>query len=107
MAFYVGQEVICVNDSPGEFNKPGKFYRKNSLHGLKKNRVYTVRGVGVDTYDDLPVLWLHEIIRPALTEHGERGFAQERFRPLKKSETDISVFEALLDTTKLLQGVDA
>ena len=57
-----------------------------------------------DWADELPVLFLEEIVRPPFhTEQQETGFDQRRFRPLaeRKKQTSIAVFEKLLRPQKV------
>lgn len=105
MAFRIGQKVVCIDDS---IPQGGTVYSKRlrctfrllgDLSGLKRGAIYTVRGIDIDWADDLPVLFLEEIVRPPFhTEQQETGFDQRRFRPLqeRKRETSIAVFERLL-----------
>ena len=82
--------------------RPGR--RIGRLSGLKRGAIYTVRGIDVDWADELPVLFLEEIVRPPFhSEQRETGFDQRRFRPLaeRKRETSIVVFERLLRPRKV------
>ena len=105
MAFRIGQKVMCIDDAIPD---GGTVYSKRlrctfrllgDLDGLKRGAIYTVRGIDLDWADELPVLFLEEIVRPPFhSEQAETGFDQRRFRPLaeRKRQTSIAVFEALL-----------
>ena len=105
MAFRIGQKVVCIDDAIPD---GGTVYSKRlrctfrllgDLDGLKRGAIYTVRGIDRDWADELPVLFLEEIVRPPFhSERAETGFDQRRFRPLaeRKRQTSIAVFEALL-----------
>lgn len=97
MPFHVGQEVLCVNDDVKAFQLPG-FHYIGGLNGLKKGCTYTVRAAGMHPFFNIPTVWINEITRPIFNGK-EAGFAAERFAPVKKTQTDISVFEALLNPT--------
>ena len=110
MAFRIGQKVVCVDDA---IPHGGTVYSKRlrctfrllgDLDGLKRGAIYTVRGIDVDWADELPVLFLEEIVRPPFhSEQQETGFDQRRFRPLDecKTPTSIAVFERLLRPHKV------
>lgn len=104
--FYVGQKVVCVDD--------GGFYPNGGPTSGEllpvRSQVYTVRDL-VPNYVRGPSIRLHEI---ANKPHAyidlldgspvyECAFACRRFRPVVN--TDISIFTAMLKTTK--QGADA
>ena len=99
--FYVGQEVVCINDdptAPPNANTPG------DLDGLKKGRIYTVESVYIDPRHDIPCITVVEIQRWPLLNY-PHGYFAFRFRPLKKTTTDISEFERILKT-KVLEDVE-
>lgn len=81
--FEIGQQVVCVDDSVG---------RVTGRKDLERGRVYTIRGF--DTEGSRVGLLLEEVA-PVFVKpwKQEVGFAQERFRPLRK--TDIGIFTAL------------
>lgn len=110
MTFYVGQKVVCVDDSVHpEWNVNPDFRYCGDLDGLKRGLIYTIRRVGYDKIDGDPVIWLQEIIRTEWPLAGESGFHQLRFRPLTETEkqTDISVFREILDRVKKLETTTA
>lgn len=94
--FRLGQSVRCVDVSP-------RIYSDRTLTAvLVLNATYTIRGIDPRTipYVGVATVLLEEIWMPAeyTKEFGrqEPGFASDRFRPLVKLETDISVFKAML-----------
>lgn len=92
--FYVGQEVVCVNDGvihPGVFNL--------NLHGLKKDEIYTIKEIYFNPVFGQTDIVLNEIIRPVAATSPTKGFWVGRFRPIVK--TDISIFEAMLKPVKV------
>lgn len=104
--FHIGQKVVCIGlpwpdhawiaaSFGTQFPEPGK--------------IYTIRWVGVSERDGNAYVRLGEIINPIIVvppwEQGEARFGARRFRPLVTRKTDISVFTALLNTSK--QGVPA
>jgi hypothetical protein len=102
--FHVGQKVVCVDDRcHGRYLPPG-FSSVPNLHGLTAGRVYTVRRVGYIAGSDVFSIWLQEIIRPTKLifgiTHDELPFAAARFRPLVERKTDISIFTAMLNSSR-------
>lgn len=100
MTFRIGQKVVCVDDSGGNYS-PWPISIDSTVDGLTKNRVYHIRRVG--KYRGAKVVWLAEINRGRCSNHpraGEVGFARERFRPLIERKTDISIFTEILHNTK-------
>lgn len=101
--FYVGQKVVCINDTVelalGLARSTVTFV--GGLDGLTKGQVYTIKEIIDDktfSYKEkVLILVLDEIIRPVDTvkpANYSPGFISYRFRPLK--ETDISIFTAML-----------
>jgi hypothetical protein len=96
MTFHVGQRVVCVDADALSVAVPW-FRADLDMDGLTKGRVYTIRKIG--TYSthlaDIPLVWLHEIIRPMrggiANCYGEVGYAPCRFRPLIERKTDSGV----------------
>ena len=97
--FYVGQEVVCVDDYQDRFcDYQDRFCigHDPTWKDLKNGVVYTVRAVRIDEDTGLQELHLNEIIRRPHPHHGrENGYLSPRFRPAVK--TDISVFTAMLN----------
>lgn len=89
----VGDKVVCINDSGFEFVTDPDFIKyAKPIKGC----VYTVRGVAIDVFG-VPGFLLAEIRRPDYcNEDGlELGWLTHRFRPVKKTKTDISIFQEI------------
>lgn len=105
--FYLGQKVVCVDASP----YTGRW---DVGEAPVEGRVYTVRGMrqslNPKAYGGL-VLWFFELERSPRVQRLSlasrsnlwAGYRATRFRPVCDKKTDISVFTALLDTTKTPQ----
>lgn len=93
--FHVGQEVICISDREwitqnGELVPGPKFMEKVTVDGIIQ-------------YSDYPGM---EIVGLLLCEYRtdqQPGYWSIYFRPLEKleKETDISVFNSVLENTKV------
>lgn len=83
--FYVGQEVECVNNDALE----GR--RWNKAEQPKTGAVYTVGSMPYINIRGIIVIIINELTNP----YG--GYRVERFRPIQKKQTDISIFTALLN----------
>jgi hypothetical protein len=95
--FVVGQKVVCINDKVDDFRLPNRTYL-NSLDGLKKGEIYTVREILIDPIHKFPSIKLSEIIRPIISNEGfEVGYHFQRFAPLKEKTSDISIFTEILN----------
>ena len=77
MIFHVRQKVVCVDASLA--NNP--WHRANPL---VKNRVYEVRKVGGYNRSFVDI------------DGSGRMWEEERFRPIVETQTDISIFTAML-----------
>ena len=93
--FFIGQEVVCVDDRFDEDIK--------ALHMLPVlNNIYTIRGVDV-FFDDQPTCVLEEVKNDEIFSYGygmkEFQFFLWHFKPLKK--TSIETFEKLLTSLPL------
>ena len=96
MAFYVGQKVVCVDDTPDKHPM-----RAANMAGLMAGTIYTVRAIRVHDHSGRPGLMLQEIMRPILGGDGrEQPFSVQRFRPAVERKTDISIFTRILDDVK-------
>ena len=97
MAFRVGQEVVCVDDTCHPKYLPlGYVAAPTGLDGLRKGQTYTIREISSE-WAGFPFLCLrlNEITRPVFnSSDGEPPYCAARFRPIVK--TDISIFEAML-----------
>lgn len=84
--FHIGQEVVCIDDSSQarSFCYPAARHRLLP-HGLKKGAIYTVTAVGVTHPDDMLQL-------PCICVDGnnEHPYWASRFRPLTKTENEVS-----------------
>lgn len=85
--FYVGQEVVCIDDTDNIWSKPW----------VKKGNKYVISSVFINSDTCIPTykqcttgVNLVGIAKP-------NGFASCRFRPIQKKQTDISIFTALLN----------
>ena len=106
--FYVGQEVVCVNNKPDNKYLPAQLSVDDfidNMDGLKKGAIYTIRGISYLYGADL--LHLKEIVRPLDPDGKEVGYHHDRFRPLQKKQTDISELKALLNPINHKQLEDA
>lgn len=88
--FHVGQKVVCVNADPYAFGHTGGgwFPGEAPIEG----RHYTVTGIHRE--NGYVKLTLAEISRHRAT--GFTGYRADRFRPLRKRSTDISIFKEML-----------
>lgn len=107
MAFSVGQKVACVDDrSTGKYLPSGFSLQEDgdrSMHGLRKDDVYTIRDIGIQ--NGVPVCWLEEIQRPIEPLFlCEAAYAQARFRPLTDTKTSISFTEGAPRSTRHLDN---
>lgn len=80
--FTVGQKVVCVDAA-----------RRTQFRSdmLKEGAVYTVVGLALSLHK-MPVVQLAEVA----PEKGSIGFQHSRFRPVKTTQTDISVFTEIV-----------
>lgn len=93
--FYVGQRVVCVDDSPAS----------DGCHvELKLGSVYTVSEAHWCDIYDWGVLVI-EAPRPPERPYFSPFYKGQRFRPVVERKTDISIFKAMLNPSK--QGADA
>jgi hypothetical protein len=107
--FKVGQKVVCIaNELP---NLPG-FIILGDYVQAELNRIYTIRAIDVSPITNRAVLRFVEIedqlakfVLNGEVAYGIVGYHSHCFRPLVKRATDISIFKAMLNTSK--QGVPA
>lgn len=114
--FYVGQKVVCVNDTPSAFVKlgvpPEKVTGNLDLDGLKAGRVYTISGLSLsksNLFTSEVLVELKEIVRPGPHKKatGAPGYDFRRFKPLDEirdelrkttqRKTDISIFQKMCE----------
>jgi hypothetical protein len=98
--FVVGQKVVCIDDDPKTYTRPGLSYT-GDLDGLTRGKIYTIRGIyvgSIATPDNNAVcLYLNEIVRPvSFLVQREAGYRAARFRHVREIKTDISVFNEIL-----------
>jgi hypothetical protein len=103
--FYVGQEIICIDDSCDD-----KYVNRSlcgldivlidNLDGLTKGNIYTIRAICFCLYARIDLIWLNEIVRPLDQDNYEMGYHPNRFRPIQKKKTDISIFTSMLKDIK-------
>jgi len=92
--FSVGQLVVCVDDSIGNWRIRGQKYVFD-LGGLQKGKIYTIRETLICPLHNHPAVRLVEIIRPShIVYRGEAPFSMRRFRPVV--ETRLDVFREML-----------
>ncbi len=77
MAFYVGQEVECIDAD-------------ESMSRLTKGAKYTIARSGLII--DVPGVWIVGVAHPIR----DIGWFASRFRPIIKRSTSISIFTAML-----------
>lgn len=96
MPFYVGQKVVCVDDT-GIIN--GRYVEFRGVRHLETNsqiycgEVYTVAWLGLCPKLNRNIFHLFERERPC-----GLGYCTSRFRPVVERKTDISALKALLNT---------
>lgn len=91
MAFYVGQKVVCVDDSPA---------RSGSLRRVILNAIYTVDGIDPETKTGIYLLEIpNDPIPPGVAWKFPIGWSRDRFRPLteKKTDTGMAMLREILD----------
>lgn len=84
MAFYVGQKVVCVDDSPNPEGMPLL---------LKNGEYYTIKATA--SCDGIYGVQLIETYAPK-TVFRAPYFNSARFRPVVGKKTDIGIFTAML-----------
>ena len=101
--FRVGQKVVLVNDKASD-PTARRYYEANGIVYPVCKVIYTVRKVAPHSISGMILLLLEEIDnREASSSLGfalEPGFEAYRFRPVVNRPTDISVFKAMLNTSK-------
>lgn len=85
MTFHVGQEVVCVS------------VPLNNYIGLKKGAIYRITGKGFSNFSGAPCV--------TIEGSGKQFYFANRFRPVEKRKTDISIFTAMLNPQKTKEPV--
>lgn len=92
--FYIGQKIVCI-----DANYPKKNHKLHSQQ-LVLNEVYTIRGFSPDTQSE--GLYLEEIHSVTHSKTGfEIGFKCVRFKPVVKTEFDLSIFTQILSDNRV------
>lgn len=112
--WYVGQKVVCVSNKihSRHFESSGKTheYRSNKFIAmLVVGKVYTIDAIKSVFYDDLNTEAIAFLLSEIDTNYSRNGYPQidnqgeefyhfwnGRFNPLEEKETDISIFQGLL-----------
>lgn len=92
---HIGQKVICIDDN---FSNIFENQRKHMTGFPVRGCIYTIRGFYTYNVEKLLVAYLDEIINPIHmwpSETCECGFDVRRFKPLIKSEFDLSIFQQI------------
>jgi hypothetical protein len=86
--FYVGQRVVCVNDSPAW---------DGHVPFVRKGAIYTIRCVSpAEDCDGNLGLRFHEVADPPPRPMMAPWYCATRFRPVVERKTDISIFMRML-----------
>lgn len=93
MSFYIGQKVVCINNTP--------MFPGENLNGLRKNAVYTIRWHGFISLGYFPSEYkvrVEELYRKKRSNSimEDLPYLAHRFKPLREKPTSIEVFERLL-----------
>lgn len=83
MAFYPGQRVICVDDSPDWMGRPIM---------IVKGQIYTIKSF-------FTLHGIHGVLLEEVSPGEAPGWTADRFRPV----TDISEFKKLTKTAPVLE----
>lgn len=96
MTWYVGQKIVCIDDSWYGPHKRLGFKRFRFDNVIKPKNVYTIRRINQHNhFPDRLVILLSEVVHPRRPEHF--GFPPEIFKPLLDKQTDISIFTDILN----------
>ncbi len=95
--FRIGQKIVCVDAAN----------RKFGGIPLVEGKIYTIRGFCENIHGEIGLL-LEEVKAsyPPLENGQERGFYQNRFRPVVERKTDISVSTKMLKTERTSASQD-
>lgn len=87
--FYVGQKVVCVDDSPSSGHRA---FHINMP--ICRGTIYIIRWVGMCP-EGLPGVKLEGIKRLYTLPSPDSPFRSARFRPLEEKKSDISIFREI------------
>lgn len=95
--FYVGQKVVCVDDSVGQFGTDTP---------IKANAIYTVRWIGLHHYSfivgSVPSIRVSGVKRRSNSGGTDLPFGERRFRAVEYKS--MSIFRAIAaDPTRKLE----
>lgn len=102
--WYVGQKVVCINDSPFPSDEDIKWGETEAIY---IDEIYTLKSIHHDL-DGALVFHLFEVERDRESRDQFShlvGYGTWRFRPLLNKKTDISVFTDILKTVKDSENV--
>ena len=96
--FYVGQKVACVDADAVEGDGRVRL-REGRIYTVRKIATHSVRWFRLPKFkDEHRVVWLEEITdRPG----DDTPYCVLRFRPVVERKTDISIFTAMLNPSKV------
>jgi hypothetical protein len=99
MAFYVGDRVVCIDDTMQPHTV--EELKKNVPNWVKKDEEYTIRAI-FDNRGIVTGILLEEIDNPILYFEKiggfqEPAFAEWRFRKLKPSKSMVEVVQEVLE----------
>lgn len=97
MTFFVGQKVVCVDDSTVSF------LGWCSGAEVTQGKIYVVRGIAV-TALGVPGLRLIERINRGNSGLADYPYRATRFRPVTERKTDISIFSEMLTPNGVKQN---
>lgn len=105
--FYIGQKVVCI--AKGDWSKAIKMHEEGGqrLAVPKAGDIYTIRDIYIDPFTGRTGLRLAEVVNDKITRwanfklYMEIGWYEYEFRPLRKRQTDISIFRKLLSPSPI------
>lgn len=111
--FFLGQKIICVDDSIHKEWLDPRIHYIGGLRGLRYGEIYTVQkfmmdsdyaknrwGFGSIPYEDYLIIWINEI------PNDPAGFHHSRFRPLEEKPFEskwVTKFVKNLEKDRLLE----
>lgn len=98
--FRVGQKVVCVDDKPWRGPMTGDAVEWPTKI-IQRGSVYTIRESSV-SHPRSPVPCVR-LVEARWNDSYDAPFAAVRFRPVVERKTDISIFQKMLDGTRVLE----